>query len=273
MRRAPYAVSRQAATAHGVPRTAHAISHDSTNRKVLELVTRDPDLAGRRLLDVGAGEGYFCSLVGEHLRARGVPPAQVLRACDLYPEAFRYAPVPCDRIDAGGRLPYDSDHFDVVCSVEVIEHLEDQFHFARELYRVTTPGGRAIVTTPNVLNMNSRLRYLHSGFWLLFDPLPLAGRDAVHTAGHIHPVTFYYLAYLLRRAGFRRVELHFDRRKASAVCWTLLAAPIILLGHAAFRVHMRRKRPAVYAENEALIGQVNGWDMLTCRSVIVEATK
>lgn len=250
------------------------ISHDSTNRKVLALLTRDGNLARRRVLDVGAGEGYFCRLVGEHLRAAsGVAPAQVLRACDLYPEAFRYADVPCDRIDASGRLPYDADSFDAVCSLEVVEHLEDQFHFARELHRVTKPSGRAIITTPNLLNVNSRLRYLHSGFWLLFDPLPLSAQDPVHTAGHIHPTTFYYLAYLLHRAGFRRVEVHFDRRKTSAVWWTLLAGAFILLGHAGFRARLRRKRLAVYRENEAWLAKVNSWDMLTCRSVILEAVK
>jgi SAM-dependent methyltransferase len=250
------------------------ISHESTNRKVLALLARDADLPRHRVLDVGAGEGYFCRLLGERLRGTyGVVPRQVLRACDLYPDAFRYADVPCDRIGAAGRLPYEADSFDAVCSIEVIEHLEDQFHFARELHRVTKPGGRAIVTTPNLLNVNSRLRYLHSGFWLLFDPLPLSAQDPVHTAGHIHPVTFYYLAYLLRRAGFRRVEVHFDRRKTSAVLWALLAGAFILLGHAGFRSRLRRKRPVVYGENAALVAQVNSWDMLTCRSVILEGVK
>jgi SAM-dependent methyltransferase len=250
-----------------------ALSHSTTNRKVLSLL-RAGDLTRQRVLDVGAGEGYFCRLLGEHLKqAHGLAPSQVLRACDLFPESFRYPDVSCDPIDAIGTLPYPADSFDVVCSLEVVEHLEDQFRFIRELHRVVKPGGRVIVTTPNLLNINSRLRYLHSGFWLLFDPLPLSARDPVHTAGHIHPITFYYLAYLFCRAGFTRVCAHFDRRKKSGMLWTILLAPFVVMGNAAFRLHLRRKKPALSAENRELLRSANGWDMLTCRSVIVEGVK
>jgi SAM-dependent methyltransferase len=175
------------------------ISHLSTNQKVFSLVA--PVVArGGRVLDVGAGEGYFSKSVGEYATAHGISPAAALRACDLFPELFRYQGIRCDPIGADGRLPYDDGGFDLVCSLEVVEHLEDQFRFARELFRVTKPGGRAIVSTPNVLNVNSRYRFLHSGFGVLFDPLPLSSSDPVHTSGHIHPIAFYYVAYLFRRA-------------------------------------------------------------------------
>jgi SAM-dependent methyltransferase len=161
----------------------------------------------------------------------------------------------------------------LVCSLEVIEHLEDQFRFARELFRVTRPGGRAIVSTPNVLSANSRYRFLHSGFGVLFDPLPLSSSDPVHTSGHIHPIAFYYLAYLFRRAGFDEVRVHFDRRKRSAVALTVLLGLPIVLGHAAFLRRLRRKAPQVLAENRELLAQMNSWDMLTSRSIIVEGTR
>ncbi len=250
-----------------------ALSHSSTNRKVFALVTQQ-DLRGRRVVDVGAGEGYFSRLLGDHVRnALGVAPPDVLSACDLYPEIFRYPGLRCDPIDSSGRLPYPDATFDVAVSLEVVEHVEDQFHFARELYRVVRPGGRAIISTPNLLNINSRLRYLRSGFWLLFDPVPLGVPDAVHTSGHIHPVTFYYLAYVFRRAGFARLAVHFDRRKRSAVALSLLTLPYVAIGRALLGARLRRKTPAVYQENRGLVAATNAWDMLTCRSVTLEAVK
>ena len=248
------------------------LSHASTNEKVYALIARD-GLEGRRVLDVGAGEGYFSRLVGERLKARGIAPATVLRACDLYPAMFKYGDVPCDGIDAACALPYADGSFDAACAVEVLELLEDQFHFARELYRVTKPGGHAIVSTPNLLNVNSRLRYLASGFWLLFDPLSLSSRDPVHTAGHIHPVTAYYLTYLFHRAGFAEVRIHFDRHKRSAVAWCVLLAPVLLWGRWRLGARLARKNPAVFSENAGLIATLNGWGMLTSRSVVVEAVK
>ena len=50
-----------------------------------------------------------------------------------------------DRTDSG--LP--SDFYDVVVSVEVLEHVEDDEKFVSEVGRVLKPGGRFIMTTPN----------------------------------------------------------------------------------------------------------------------------
>lgn len=248
-------------------------SHERTNERVLALVTREP-LSGRRLLDFGAGEGYFSRRLGDYIQARyGIPPAEVLRACDLHPAAFRYSGIPCDPIAPDGSLPYPDASFDIVCCIEVVEHLEDQFRFARELFRVLRPGGRAFLTTPNVLNINSRVRFLHSGFGLLFDPLPLATHDAVHLAGHIHPVSFYYLGYLLRRAGFSAVHVHFDRTKKSGLAWLVLLAPFLLAARALAAVGRRGQRAALYAENQELMRPINSLRMLTSRSVIAEAVK
>jgi SAM-dependent methyltransferase len=249
-----------------------SFSHRLTNEKVFALVRGDA-LAGRRLVDVGAGEGFFSRLLGEDLKAHGVAPDAVLRACDLFPEQFRYADVPCDRVDVGMRLPYPDEAFDVACSIEVVEHLEDQFHFVRELYRILRPGGRAFVTTPNLLNINSRLRFLRAGFWPLFDPLPLTTQHPVHLSGHIHPITGYYLAYVFHRAGFGAVRIHFDRFKKSATALTIALSPLLGFGALGFALRLRRKAPAVYRENRELVTRINGWQMLRARTVIVEGIK
>jgi SAM-dependent methyltransferase len=249
------------------------ISHQSTNDKVFALV-RPYLRAGVRVADVGAGEGYFSKMIGDRVQAElGQEPATILAACDLFPEFFRYAGVACDPINTDGSLPYPDASFDVVCSLEVIEHIKDQFAFTRELARIVKPGGVAIVSTPNVLNLNSRVRYLHSGFTVLFDPLLISSDDPRHTAGHINPVPYYYLAYQLRRAGFRAVTAHYDRFKTSARALLALWGPFIAIAHAMFRRRLGAKKPDVTAENADVLRELNSVRMLTSRSVIAVATK
>ena len=249
------------------------ISHQSTNDKVFALV-RPYLRAGVRVADVGAGEGYFSKMIGDRVQAElGQEPATILAACDLFPEFFHYAGVVCDPINTDGSLPYPDASFDVVCSLEVIEHIKDQFAFTRELARIVKPGGVAIVSTPNVLNLNSRVRYLHSGFTVLFDPLLISSDDPRHTAGHINPVPYYYLAYQLRRAGFRAVTAHYDRFKTSARVLLALWGPFIAIAHAAFRRRLGAKKPDVAAENADVLRELNSVRMLTSRSVIAVATK
>jgi ubiquinone/menaquinone biosynthesis C-methylase UbiE len=258
-----------AVSASGIRR----FSHSSTNRKLLEL-TRPWLAPGRRVLDLGAGEGYFAELIGRHVRdALKLEPAAVLSACDAVPAQFRYPDVSCDAVDSSGRLPYGDGTFDVVCSLEVIEHIEDQFGFLREAFRVLKPGGVALVSTPNVLNMNSRWRYLHSGFAQLFNPLQLDSADRVHTSGHIHPVSYYYLAFAMRTAGFEETVVHHDQFKRSAVFQLLLFGLPMLLGRLGFLVRMRRKHRREMDQNRELVATMNSFAMLTSRSVILEGRK
>ena len=249
------------------------ISHRSTNDKVLQIVL--PLLErGIRVADIGAGEGFFSQLLGEHVKSKlGLEPAEVITACDIFPEYFRYPEVSCLKISADGRLPYDDESIDVACSLEVIEHVEDQFAFTRELHRILRPGGLAIISTPNVLNLNSRWRNLHSGFATLFDPLLLSSADPVHTSGHINPVSYYYLAYQLRRAGFASTSVAYDRFKDSARFLLIICGPMIWIGNQLFKLRLSSRKKDVAEENESILSEMWSLGMLTSRSVIAIARK
>ncbi|HVS61739.1 MAG TPA: class I SAM-dependent methyltransferase [Gemmatimonadaceae bacterium] len=249
------------------------ISHRSTNDKVLELVI--PLIRpGILVADIGAGEGFFSQLLGEHVRTKlGLQPRDVITASDIFPEHFRYPALPCIKISSDGRLPYEDASIDVACSLEVVEHVEDQFAFARELHRILKPGGLAIISTPNVLNVNSRWRYLHSGFAVLFDPLLLSSADPVHTSGHIDPVSYYYLAYQLRRAGFASTSVEYDRFKTSARFLLLLCGPVIWIGNQLLRRRLNARKKDVALENASILRDMWSLRMLTSRSVIAIARK
>jgi ubiquinone/menaquinone biosynthesis C-methylase UbiE len=249
------------------------ISHTSTNDKIMQLVL--PLVKpGVKVADIGAGEGYFSQLLGQHVQSKlGVPPANVITACDIFPEYFRYPAIACKTIAPDGRLPYEDSSIDIACSLEVVEHVENQFAFARELFRILKPGGVALVSTPNVLNVNSRRRNLHSGFAVLFDPLMLSSTDPVHTSGHINPVSYYYLAYQLRRAGFGSTSVAYDRFKLSARLLLIITGPVIWIGNQLLRRRLRSRKPEVFSENAPILNDLWSLDMLTSRSVIAIAKK
>jgi SAM-dependent methyltransferase len=244
----------------------------ATSRRVLELVS-DLDWTRARLLDVGAGRGAFCKLLGDSLRERGVAPAEHVQACDLLPESFEVAGIDCAPLAADGTLPFAADSFDAVVSLEVIEHVEDQFAFLRELARVVRPGGRVIVTTPNVLSVQSRMRTLAFGFPELFDPLPLSGGDVRLLGGHIHPISPYFLVVAALRAGLEQPELHADRVKRSSAFWAVALAPILQGGGLLHRRKAARKLPSDWEGNRALLESIASWPLLTSRTAILSARK
>ena len=58
-------------------------------------------------------------------------------------------------------LPFPDDYFDGVIFAEVLEHLLfDPKMLVREMSRVLRPGGELIVTTPNVLRIENRVKML-----------------------------------------------------------------------------------------------------------------
>ena len=79
----------------------------------------------------------------------------------------------------------------------------------------SSPAGSRVITTPNILNLRSRLRYLMTGFFNLFGPLPIGDRRLYNPGGHINPINYFYLGHALRETGF--VDLrpsvdHYQRR-------------------------------------------------------------
>jgi SAM-dependent methyltransferase len=201
------------------------------------------------------------------IASKGYPAR--LEACDLFPENFRVPIVPCHAINLHGGLPLENASVDLAYSVEVLEHLEDQFLFFREVHRVLRPGGRFILTTPNVLSLTSRMRTLLAGFPELFGPLPIQGSDPQHVGGHIHPASVYFISYMAEKAGFRVTSCSTDRVKAGSL--GLLALwPFVKLGSAIVAMHVRRKTPAIFAENAQHLARMNSFAVLTGRTVILE---
>lgn len=135
--------------------------------------------------------------------------------------------------DLTGRLPWPGENFDLVLSIEGVEHLENEFAFVREIRRLLRPGGIFILTTPNLISIRSRVRFFGSGFYLS-DPRP-CDESSRHPLHHIGLKTFSELRYLLYTSGFRLFDVQPAHVKPIRYAYGFLAPWMWLYTVIAFR--------------------------------------
>jgi len=113
------------------------------------------NVTGLRVLEVACGRGGF-------VRALEKAGARVT-GCDFSIGALRAARGKLAAWNTGRAsclvqgdiqcLPFAENTFELVIDCETIEHVPDEQSALREMYRVTRPGGKLLLTTPNYVNM------------------------------------------------------------------------------------------------------------------------
>ena len=189
--------------------------HDAAFR-VLQASIGSP--RGTSVIDVGAGAGAF----SRRLSTAGYR----VSACDLYPDLFQVPEVTCLAVSPAGELPYAEHTADVVVALELFEHIDGHDTLLREIRRVLKPGGTLLLTTPNILNLKSRILFLLTGYFYNFPSLNPDVRDPVHQ--HISPFSLDRYRWRLRQSGFELRHVSVDRYKLSSLIWALLV-PLIWL--------------------------------------------
>lgn len=143
----------------------------STMAKQIAWVAVPEARTGGTALDIGCGDGYWSDrLKSKHYTVTSIDIPRE------YPNEDWDAPYPETKyIDAGKKLPFQDNTFDLVWSTEVIEHVQDFRTMLSEIDRTLAPGGQAVVTTPN------------SFFWLHY-VLALFGmkNEDWQNTGHVH---------------------------------------------------------------------------------------
>ena len=135
------------------------------------------------------------------------------------------------------------------------------------------PGGLVILTTPNVLSVNSRIRYLFFGFATLFGPIPASRPESFSTVGHITPVSYFYLAQALAETGFVDVTLDIDKVQRSGSVKLVFLWPLIWLFGSLAKRRERARYHTIDLTNEAFVDQINSTRMLLGRTIVVSARK
>ncbi|HEX5709201.1 MAG TPA: methyltransferase domain-containing protein [Pyrinomonadaceae bacterium] len=130
-------------------------------RRFVETLKFLPDLpSGARVLELGAVPYYMTCLLVRHFDLSVEPlsfyevetdeRARHVVESALYGERYEFEYRACNV--ERDLFPFDDESFDLVLCCEILEHLLiNPSHMLYESHRVLRPGGRLLVTTPNVL--------------------------------------------------------------------------------------------------------------------------
>jgi SAM-dependent methyltransferase len=129
------------------------VSDNPIHQRLLKAYIAAKPFVQGKLLEIGCGEGrgveILMPLVEEYLGLDKIQ--EVIDTLQKkYPETeFRQAVIP----------PFseiEDNSFDSIVSFQVIEHIKNDRLFLEEIHRVLKPGGKAIISTPNIRHTLSR---------------------------------------------------------------------------------------------------------------------
>ena len=133
-------------------------------------------IAGRRILDIGAGAGeasLFFASRGAHVTAVDISPRQL----GILTQAARDRRLDLHRVPAAAEdLPFRDETFDIVYGYGVLHHV-DYCRVIGEVRRVLRPGGRAVFTEPIGYNPLIRVYRRMAAAWRTPDERPFSSGD------------------------------------------------------------------------------------------------
>ncbi|MDR2631921.1 MAG: class I SAM-dependent methyltransferase [Spirochaetaceae bacterium] len=177
---------------HGEDYLAYELAHEGPFLRLQELALEDAGFyeweksLGKepppRALDVGCATGALLAVLQKRgWQVRGVEIGTLQAEYARLKRGLDVRTLPLEE----NRFP--ENEFTLVLASHVIEHLNDPASFVRNVYRILSPGGLFLVTTPNIAAFQARL---FKNRW----------RSAIFD--HLYLFSVKTLSRLLRSAGF-----------------------------------------------------------------------
>jgi ubiquinone/menaquinone biosynthesis C-methylase UbiE len=226
---------------------AHEAIHE-TVESILKLETRG------KILDVPAGEGALS------LRLKNLDFD--VSCADLYPQIFKLSGTEIKLANLDEKLPYGDNLFDYIVCVEGLEHIENPANAIREFSRLLKSGGNLIVSVPNIMNIEERLKWLFNGYTSHFKPLSndalakisseFGGMEEI--ALHVNPIGYSEVRYLLEKNGFEIKQTYLDKPKKNSWLYFPIVALIRLMSKFSSTEKRKQRWTDELNSNEVLLG-------------------
>jgi len=124
--------------------------------KVVEIIKRH-GIKAKRYLDLGCGDGTLTAMIAKIVEANEVYGVDI---DDMFlqrlPNLIRGIKFDLELLNST-RLPFENNYFDLITTVEVIEHLSCGDYLIMEAFRILKKGGYLLLTTPNLASWINRL--------------------------------------------------------------------------------------------------------------------
>ena len=136
---------------------------------------------------------------------------------DIERENIIYQNGRCIQLNLNASLPFKDGIFDYAFCVEGIEHIENPHLLIKEFARVVKEGGYIIISTPNVMTIKSRLRFLfysYLDYFRYFGPPPSEEKHKIkeYEHQHLNPVFYGEMKFIFEKYGFNIETIETNRR-------------------------------------------------------------
>lgn len=134
-------------------------SLDNSKAVMSEIMRLIPDPLGKRVLDIGAGEGAFAMMLRDH--------GFVLDCVDVNDNRFVPQDIPFIRADINKGLSHVllGKQYELIIAVEVVGFFMEPYKFFEESFALLRPGGCFLMTMNNTTNFVSRAVFATDGIF------------------------------------------------------------------------------------------------------------
>jgi SAM-dependent methyltransferase len=164
-----------------------------------------------KLADLGCGDGRAAKKMIASLESSNINIDQLF-AIDVKPTLKESDRIRVITADLNSALPIEGNTFDIVYSLETIEHLLNTDIFVKEANRILVSHGLFVLTTPNLLAWYNRILFLMGGLPIHYEISERVNKGRIIAretppVGHIRVFSPRALKELLEDNGFDVLEI------------------------------------------------------------------